>query len=97
MPLILLKLLSQRTSVSKQRHPENPARDTRGCKSYRCFVKALWPMPVKTAHLLPPQESQCLFVSFAKLLGNVNMVVNRRGCLGDILSGMSSISEANQG
>lgn len=40
-------------------------------------------MPVKTAHLLPPQESQSLFVSFAKLLGNWNMVANRRGCPGE--------------
>ena len=83
MPLILPKLLPRRTSVSKQRHPENPAHDAEGCKSYRCFIEALWPVPVKTAHLLPLQESQSLFVPFAKLLGNLTMAVNQRGYLGE--------------
>lgn len=39
---------------------KEPVSPTRECKNYPCFVEALWPVPVKTAHLLPPQESQRL-------------------------------------
>lgn len=104
MSLILFKLFIQSpqiTSLSEQRHPDNPAYDTRGCKRYQCFIKALWPMPVKIA---PPHLSRKVIVFLCPLLDYWGICT--RWPTEEVVGlswratgqcGISSISEAKQG